>query len=59
MLTNTLAGSKTVVSISRDAVVLNSVTSTLQWIRQPEPRDTHAECVLLERDDVVYWYLIQ
>jgi hypothetical protein len=28
-------------------VVLNSVTSTPQWIRQPEPRDTHHVCALL------------
>ena len=25
----------------RERVLFNSVTSTLQWIRQPEPRDVH------------------
>jgi len=28
-------------------LVLNSVTSTPQWIHQPEPRDMHDVCVIV------------
>ena len=32
-------------------IVLNSVTSTPQWIRQPEPRDIRDVCFKLEPDE--------
>jgi hypothetical protein len=32
-------------------LVLNSVTSTPQWIRKPEPRDMHGRQMQSESDD--------
>jgi hypothetical protein len=36
-------------------LVLNSVTSTLQWIRQPEPRDMHDVCVFVCKCVYFFW----